>query len=135
MEPYSYYSATHDGLSHTALSLGNTVLLQHVCYSAYEPRLLSDHSSFWVWLDVTVSLGQPLWRVNPFWLTLFLSPGDILGALKEFLRFNRHSASAAVVWNSLKALLRGCLIREITGIKRRSEEWEDSVCAELQHRE
>lgn len=98
-------------------------------------NLISDHSPFWVWLDVMVSLSRPLWRVNPFWLTLFPSPDGISGALTEFLQFNRRSTSAAVKWDSLKVFLRGCLIREITGIKRRLGEWEDSIRGELQRRE
>lgn len=93
--------------SHIDLGLGNATL--HVLDS-YKPRLLSDHSSFRVRLDVTVSLTRTLWWVNPFWLTLFPSSDSIPGALIEFIRFNRGSASTAVVWDSLKAFLRGCLI-------------------------
>lgn len=63
---YSCYSATHDGFSHIDLGLGNEILLQRVVNSAYEPCLLSDHSPFWVRLDVTGTLGRPLWKVNPF---------------------------------------------------------------------
>lgn len=73
--------------------------------------------------------------MNPFWLTLVPSPDGVLGALSEFIQFNRWSASAAVVWDLLKAFLRGCLIREITGIKNRSREWEDRVRDEMRKRE
>lgn len=36
--------ATHRGVSCINLGLGNVVLMQQVLDSAYEPRLLSDHS-------------------------------------------------------------------------------------------
>lgn len=96
---YSCHSVTYDGLSRIDLGLGNEALMQHVRDSAYEPHLLSDHSPFWVWLDVTVVSGNPLWKVNPFWLTLFQSPDGVTGALREFLQFNGGSASAAVIWD------------------------------------
>lgn len=73
--------------------------------------------------------------VNPFWLTLFPSPDGVTCALRDFLQFNRGSASTAVIWNSLKAFLRGCLIREITGIKNHSREWENRVQDEMRTRE
>lgn len=109
--------------------------MQRVVDSAYEPRLLSDHSPFWIWLDVTATSNRPLWKVNPFWLTLLPSTDRTRGALREFLHFNRGSASAAVVWDTLKAFLRGCLIREIAGIKTRSREWESRVRDEVKERE
>lgn len=76
-----------------------------------------------------------MWRVNPFWLTLLPTSDPIPGDLREFLIFNKHSGSGEVVWYSIKAFLRGLLIREISGIKRRSREWEDTVHLELQTRE
>lgn len=109
--------------------------MQLVEDSAYEPRLLSDHSPFWVWLDTTGMLGRPLWKVNPYWLTLFPQVDRTREALWEFLQFNRGSASAVVVWDTLKAFLRGCLIKEIAGIKTRSREWENRVREELKERE
>lgn len=49
------------------------------------------------------------------------------------MRHNRGTASATILWETLKAFLRG-LIREITGVKSRSTEWEDTVRGEMQHR-
>lgn len=130
---YSCYSATHGGLSHIDLELGNGMLMQRVRDLAYEPRLLSDHCPFWVWLDATASLGRPLWRGNPFWLTLFLLSDGIPGTLREFLTFNKTLCQCSSD-ERLKAFLRGCLIREIRGIKNRSREWEDRVQNEMQSR-
>lgn len=111
------------------------MLLQQVRDLSYEPCLLSDHSPSWVRLDVNASSGRPLWRVNPFWLTLFPPSDGVPGALREFLTFKTHAVSAAVIWDSLKAFLRGYLIWEITGIKNHSREWEDRVRNEMQSRE
>lgn len=61
---YSCHSAIHDGFSCIDLGLGNEALMQRVRDSAYEPRLLYDHSPFWVRLDATVVSGRPLWKVN-----------------------------------------------------------------------
>lgn len=117
------------------MGIGNDMLLPHVLDTAYEPRLLSDHTPFWVRVDTAAPSIRPMWRVNPFWLTLFPTPDPIPGELREFLIFNKHYANGAVVWDAIKAFLRGLLIREISGIKKRSREWEDTVRLELQNRE
>ena len=109
--------------------------MQRVRDSAYEPRLLSDHSPFWVRLDDMVVMGRPLWKVNPFWLTLLPAPDKTVGLLQEYWQHNRGTANAGVVLDTLRAFLRGCLIREISGIKTRSGEWEDKVRDEMKTRE
>lgn len=132
---YSCHSASHGGLSRIDMGLGNDMLLPHVLDTACEPRLLSDHSPFWVRVDSTAAPSvRPMWRVNPFWLTLLPTPDPIPGELKEFLIFNKQSASGVVVWNAIKAFL-SLLIWEISGIKKRSREWEDTVRLDLQRRE
>lgn len=82
---YSCHSASHGGLSRIDLGLGNNTLFPYVVDSAYEPRLLSDHSPFWVSLTTMDSPIRPLWEVTPFWLTLFPDPDTIPKALLEFL--------------------------------------------------
>ena len=132
---YSCHSASHGGLSRIDLGLGSEALMHRVRDSAYEPRVLSDHSPFWVRLDATVATGRSLWKVNPFWLTLLPSPDGTVGLLQEYWQLNRGTAGAGVVWDTLKAFLRGCLIKEISGIKTRSREWEDKVRDEMKSRE
>lgn len=111
---YSCHSASHGGLFR--IDLGNAASFPHVVDSAYEPRLLSDHSPFWVRLAIVDSTTHPLWRVNPFWLT-FIPESDVIPkALSEFIQLNKNSASAAIVWDSLKAFLRDLIIREITNL-------------------
>lgn len=101
------YSASHGGLSHIDVGLGNVILMQRVLSAAYEPCLLSEHSAFWVKIDVVAQETRLLWQINPFWLTLLPSLDGIPSASGEFLRFDRGSARAAVVWDSLNAFLRG----------------------------
>lgn len=86
---YSCYSASHGGLSCIDLGLGNVILMQRVISAACEPRLLSDHSPFWVRIDVVAQETRPLLQTNPFWLTLLPSLDGISSTLVEFLRLNR----------------------------------------------
>lgn len=49
---FSCFSATYGGLSHIDLGLGNGSLLPFLVSYQYEPRNISDHSSFWVELNI-----------------------------------------------------------------------------------
>lgn len=47
-----------------------------------------------------------------------------------FLQYNRGMAMPAVVWDALKAYLRGLFIRPISSIKTNIKEWENLVLSE-----
>lgn len=56
---------------------------------------------------------------------------EVLPKLKEFVEFKEHTASSWVLWDSLKAFLRGILIQQVVKIKKESREWEESIRKEV----
>lgn len=133
---YSCHSASHGGLSRIDLALGNFVILPNVEDSAYEPRLLSDHTPLWVHLGTVGLLIRLLWHVSQNRLTFFLRQTLFLGIGLVFAYKNAGTSSATIFWDTLiKARLWGLLIREITNVKCRTRDWEDMVRGEMQRRE
>lgn len=49
---------------------------------------------------------------------------EVTASLEEFMRINAGTASPRVVWDTLKAFLRGVLIQQIAGVKRQAREQE-----------
>lgn len=47
--------------------------------------------------------------------------GKIVASLKEFIKFNSGTAPLGIMWDTLKAFLRGVLIRQISHIKKQSQ--------------
>lgn len=51
--------------------------------------------------------------------------------LKDFLELNTGTAPVGVVWDTLKAFLRGLLIKQAAKIKKKSREWEEHIRKEV----
>lgn len=51
-----------------------------------------------------------MWTINPLWLELIGSTEEIILRLKEFVELNTGTASVGVVWDTLKAYLKGSTI-------------------------
>lgn len=119
---YSCYSSSHQSLSRIDLAVGSALLLPLVSAVEYLPRSVSDHSPLRVQLRLgpDVLLPKRCWRLNPFWVQLI----DIvlLKELQEYFQLNESTSSPAVVWDTMKAVVRGLYIREISRRKSKSRE-------------
>lgn len=67
------------------------------------------------------------WSVNPVWLEVIGSMEEISTSLKEFMMCNSGTAAGGVVWDALKAFLRGLLIQQIARVKRKTRMQEDRI--------
>lgn len=88
--------------------------------AAFSPRLLSDHSPYWITLGVPVDKPQRAWCLNPFWLTLLPEDDELLTEWQLFFRENDHSAPVAAVWESFKLHGRMSLTARINRMKKRT---------------
>lgn len=66
-------------------------------------------------------------KFNPFWLTFFSKLEPVLTMFEEFIRLNRNSTLITVVWDTLKAFLRGLLFKEVSHVKGKSRQWESDL--------
>lgn len=98
---FSCYSATYRSLSHIDLCLGNTAAHTMVPSVSYASRNISDHSLLSVQLDISSATKAKLWKIDPYWYTLFPDPDPILRALQEYLRYNQGMATLLAVWDTL----------------------------------
>jgi len=76
-----------------------------------------DHSPLLVTLTSGRQASNMSWRLNPFWLESFPKEDIIPNRVLDFWSLNLGSASIQVVWDALKAYLRGLLIQNISIIK------------------
>lgn len=117
---YSYYSNRHN--SHTRIDL--FLLSTHVTYRALEseylPRILSDHSP----LTLSVVMPEKMpnmyrWRLNPTLLKKRDFCTFIRDQIKLFCETNCPSSpNSFILWDTLKAYLRGQIISYTKGIKK-----------------
>lgn len=118
---YSCHSRTHATLSRIDLVLGNEEALNAVEEIVYEPRGISDHTPVITVVKLGEHHSRGSWKVNPFWLELIGEEEKMMEGLTEFIKINLGSASLGVVWDSLKAYLRGALIQKIAYTKKQSQ--------------
>lgn len=128
MQCYSCFSASYKWLSRIDLCLTNDLAHALTNSVKYAPRNILDHSLVSANIIISPNPQHKLWKVNPFWLTIFPSSDSIPRALAEFVRFNQNKARPAVVWDALKAHLRGLLTKQINAIK--TKDWENLVMDE-----
>lgn len=73
----------------------------------YEPRGLSDHSPVAFSIKIGSSYGGGDWKMNSFSLKVIEDDGVIAVSLEEFINLNSGTAPLGIMWDSLKAFLRG----------------------------
>lgn len=81
---------------------------------------MSDHSPLIVKIGVQGCDSQRIWSLNPIWLEIIGNREEMKARLREFIEHNAGSASEGVVWDSLKAYLRGLLIQQISKVKKQT---------------
>lgn len=132
---YSCYSSTYGSLSRIDMALGNGHFLPLVKIIQYEARGISDHSPLTVTLEWTEHLIRPMWKVNPQWLSLIPESSQIKQLLMGFFGDNKGSSSAMMVWDTMKAYLRGLIIKEISKIKLATRQWEEELTQRVKQTE
>lgn len=132
---YSFYSTSHRGLSHIDLCLNNSMALSMVNPVEYLPINISDHSLLRVQISILGTSGTKLWNFNPFWFNLFPAVDTLFLEIQTFLHHNRGLAKLGVVWDALKAYMRGLIIRQISNIKTATKEWGTLVLSEAKKAE
>lgn len=89
------------------MALGNMRMLQTIKNISYLPRGVSDHSPLVLVLNLGEKRVLRTWRINPYWLEIIKKSDEVLPKLREFVEYNRGTASAGILWDTLKAFLRG----------------------------
>lgn len=87
----------------------------------YQQRGISDHSPLTLKIKLHVRYTHRAWALNPAWLEIMGGTEDISGKIEEFIENNQGTASEGVVWDSLKAFLRGVLIQQVAWAKKQSK--------------
>ena len=128
---YSCFSATHSSMSRIDFILVSQVLTSRLSEAKFGPRLLSDHSPYWISLNVPIDKPRRAWRLNPFWLSLLPEDDDLSDEWKSYFETNTGSASAETVWESFKLHARMSLISRINKIKSDSAEVSDKAMLDL----
>ncbi|XP_069604436.1 G-patch domain and KOW motifs-containing protein isoform X1 [Ranitomeya imitator] len=129
---YSCYSTTYGSMSRIDVALGNDGMNELLSGVEYSPRILSDHSPVQVSLKLSEEVGSRKmgWKVHPSWLQL-LDMERVGAEIEEFFKINDGSAECHVVWDTMKAYLRGILFWDISRHKTRTRVQDQAVLEEL----
>ncbi|XP_044152888.1 zinc finger protein 852-like [Bufo gargarizans] len=111
---FSCFSNTYRSMSRVDLALASPGLINKVKKMNYECHGISDHSPVMVILDSPKKPNQNrIFKLNPHWMTLIRDLDKINEEIKLFWRDNVNSTHIHMVWDSLKAYLRGIYSYEI----------------------
>lgn len=119
---FSFYSHPHRVYSRIDYFFIDGSLVDKVVSSDYHPILISDHA------PVTVNITFPNhyrfptpWRFNSLLLSDEVFINHISPSIDDFININKNeSVTSSVLWESLKAFLRGQII-SYTAYRNRSQ--------------
>ena len=131
IQQYSCYSSTHNTLSRIDMALGNYLALQMVGKVIYLPRGVSDHSPMVLTLNQGGQKIQRDWKINAHWCELIKKSDEVLPKLKEFVDINEGTSGTGILWDTLKAYLRGVLIQQIAKFNKKARESEEKSRREV----
>lgn len=128
---YSCYSASHSVLSRIDLVLGNNRALQITDRISYLPRGISDHSLVVVTLKLGGNKLRKEWKMNPYWFELIKETNGVLPKLSDFIEINEGTVPPIVLWDALKAFLRGVLIQQVAKFNKEARNGEEKIQKEV----
>lgn len=116
LREYSFYSPVHNSYSRIDLFLVPAAIAHTIPPCEYLARTISDHSGLIITIPTTVPPGSPSrWRFNSYLLNDPEFVEYISNHLEVFFETNQDSASPEMVWESMKAYIRGQIICYTSG--------------------
>lgn len=107
---YSFYSHKHNSYSRIDLFYIYSGKQHVVSFCDYLPRVITDHSPLVMLVKYGQTAGKKRWRFINYLLN-DLEYIDFINTNTEiFLELNKNTASISVIWDCLKAFLRGLTI-------------------------
>lgn len=128
---YSCFSSAHNSMSRIDFILISHSLTPRLLETVFSPRLLSDHSPYWITISIPTDKPIRNWRLNPFWLSLFPEDDDLANEWKTYFSTNDKSAPVESIWESFKLHARMQLTSRINRIKSDSTGALDKAVTEL----
>lgn len=83
-------------------------------------RVPSDHSPYWIDLELKGSTVRSSWRLNPFWLSLLPEAPGLQDEWMHFFTANIGTAGMGTVWETFKTYARLILSNRISKYKHSS---------------
>lgn len=134
---YSFYSPVHNSYTRIDYFIISTSIIHRVISCDYLPRVITDHSP----ISLTILPKKHLqnfyrWRVNNHLLHDPKFEEFITSRIQLFLETNAPTApSPSILWESLKAYLRGQIISYTSRIKKESRKHLDQLESEIKQLE
>lgn len=122
---YSFYSPVHKTFSRIDHFFIDKRILHSTKNCDYGAIVISDHGPLSMKLQIpNIKQGHRQWRLNPLLLSEEEFNNFILTEIKTFLDINQTPGMpASIVWESLKAYLRGQVISYCANKKRTTSEY------------
>ena len=134
---YTHYSAPHDSYARIDYFFINKKDLYRVKECEIEGADVSDHCTVYLKIQLKPQEKRKLWRLNVGILNDKVLVEEIKEEIKTYLTENDNGeVSPVILWDALKAVLRGRLIAKTASIKKAKEETyrrEKEKLTEIEH--
>lgn len=119
---YTFFSQVHKSYSRIDFFLVDSKIIPCVKLMKHHNRIISDHSTVTISLDLLEIKPRYNWRFNPTLISDARFCEHLTVLLAEFLKFNdTGEVSDSTLWESLKAVLRGHIISYESSLKKQRE--------------
>lgn len=119
---YSFYSHVHQTFSRIDYFFIDANLMPKVADVSYHPIIISDHAPLSLDISISSEFHYPThWRFNTSLLSDDKFQKYIISAIDDFISLNQSDSepiSKALLWESLKAYLRGQIISYSAHVKK-----------------
>uniref|UniRef100_A0A669BRS1 Reverse transcriptase domain-containing protein n=1 Tax=Oreochromis niloticus TaxID=8128 RepID=A0A669BRS1_ORENI len=131
---FSFFSQVHQSYSRIDYFFVDGSLMPKVTSSEYHPVVISDHAPLSLDINFTGRPRScPSWRFNTLLLSADSFNQFILSAIDDFLAFNKSdSVSSSLLWETLKAYLRGHIISYSANLNKNSRAKVAEISAKIQ---
>lgn len=100
---YSCFTPSQNAMSRIDMIILTPTLIPNLLSVGFGARVLSDHSPYWITLQLPSSPPSRLWRLNPFWLATLTDVEIIQREWSFYFQSNQGSASLRMVWEAFKS--------------------------------
>lgn len=105
---FSCFTPSRSSMSRIDYTFLTPSLLLHLTDAGFDARVLSDHSPYWIKLQMPSSSITRVWRMNPFWLTILLDLDGLQSKWEQFFRTNDGTALTGSTWEAFK--MHACMV-------------------------
>ena len=131
---YTHYSAPHSVYSRIDFFFVFNRDFHRIKHCNIGPIALSDHSPIYMTICLNINRRSTLWRFNSSILNNSITKADLKNDIETYMELNDNGeVSPSVLWDALKAVMRGKIISLTTQAKKMRNQLTHDLEIKLKH--